>query len=60
MDAYKLDPLHYYTIHGLSWNALLKHTKIDLEFLTDIDMHIFIEKYAWRQKYGILKTCQSK
>ena len=44
MDSYKLDPLHYYTAPGLSWDALLKHTKIDLELLTDMDMHLFIEK----------------
>ena len=44
MEAYKLDPLHYYTAPGLSWDALLKYTKIDLEFLTDMDMHLFIEK----------------
>ena len=44
MDAHKLDPLHYYTAPGLSWDALkLKQTKIELELLTDIDMHIFIE-----------------
>ena len=44
MDGYKLDPLHYYTAPGLSWDALLKHTQINLEHLTDIDMHLFIEK----------------
>ena len=44
LDAYKLDPLHYNTAPGLSWDALLKHTKIDLELLTDIDMHLFKEK----------------
>ena len=44
MDSYKLDPLHYYTAPGLSWDALLKHTNIDLELLTDLDMHLFIEK----------------
>ena len=44
MESYKLDPLHYYTAPGLSWNALLKHTNIDLELLTDLDMHLFIEK----------------
>ena len=44
MDAYKLNPLHYYTETGLSWDALLKQTKIDLELLTDIDMHLFKEK----------------
>ena len=44
MNAYKLDPLHYYTAPGLSWDALLKLTKINLELLTDIDQHLFIEK----------------
>ena len=44
MAAYKLDPLHYYTASGLSWDALLKYTKANLELLTDIDMHMFIEK----------------
>ena len=44
MKSYKLDPLHYYTSPGLSWDALLKYTKIDLELLTDMDMHLFIEK----------------
>ena len=44
MNNYKLDPLHYYTAPGLSWDALLKYTEIDLELLTDIDMHLFIEK----------------
>ena len=29
MNTYKLDPLHYYTAPGLSWDALLKYTKID-------------------------------
>ena len=44
MDAYKLDPLHYLTASGLSWDALLKYTQIHLELLTDIDMHLFIVK----------------
>ena len=44
MNAYKLDPLHYNTAPGLSWNALLKYTGIELELLTDYDQHLFIEK----------------
>ena len=44
MGSYKLDPLHYYTTPGLSWDALLKYTNINLELLTDIDMRMFIEK----------------
>ena len=44
MKNYGLDPAHYYTSPGLSWDALLKHTKIKLELLTDYKMYLFIEK----------------
>ena len=44
MGSYKLDPPQCYTAPGLSWDALLKYTGINLELLTDIDMHLFVEK----------------
>ena len=44
LDVYKLDPAHYYTSPGLSWDALLKKTGIVLELLTDYDKHLFVEK----------------
>ena len=44
MGAYRLDHLHYYTAPGLSWDSLLKYSKVELELLTDMDMHLFIEK----------------
>ena len=34
----------YYTSPGLSWDALLKKTGVELELLTDYDQHLFIEK----------------
>ena len=40
MDAYILDPIHYYIAPGLSWEALIKETKRDLELLTYIEMHL--------------------
>ena len=43
-NAYKLDSLHYYTAPGLPWDALFKYTGIELEFLTDSDQHLLIEK----------------
>ena len=43
MSFYKLDPAHFYTSPGLSWQAALKMTDVKLELLTDIDLHLFIE-----------------
>ena len=44
LQFYKLHPCHYFTSHGLSWDAMLKMTNIKLELMTDIDMFQFIEK----------------
>ena len=44
MQYYKLDPCHYFTSPGLSWDAMLKMTNIKFELMTDIDMFQFIEK----------------
>ena len=39
-----LDPCHYFTSPGLSWDAMLKMTSIELELITNVDMFQFIEK----------------
>ena len=44
LEYYKLDPAHYFTSPGLSWDAMLKMTNIKLELMTDIDMFQFVEK----------------
>ena len=44
LEYYKLDPCHYFTSPGLSWDAMLKMTGIKLELMVDIDMFQFIEK----------------
>jgi len=45
MEKYGLpDPAHYYSSPGLSWDALLKKTGVELELLTDQDMHLFMER----------------
>ena len=44
MENYSLDPAWYYTSPGLSWDALLKHSKVKLELLTDPDMLLMFEK----------------
>lgn len=44
LTTYKLDPTHYYTAPGLSFDAMLKFTRVKIELLTDIDMLTFIER----------------
>ena len=39
-----LDSAHYYFSPGLSWDALLKKTGVELELLTDYEQHLFIER----------------
>ena len=40
----KLDPTHYFSSAGLSWDSMLKMTRIKLDLITDIDKYLFIEK----------------
>ena len=37
-------PCHYFSSPGLSWDAMLKMTDIELEKMSDIDKYLFIEK----------------
>ena len=46
LEYYGLDPCHYFSSPGLSWDAMLKMTGIKLELISDIDMHLFIEKHC--------------
>ena len=44
LTQYQLDPAHYYTVPGLTWDAALKFTKVKLDTLHDIEMYQFMEK----------------
>ena len=44
LKIYGLDPAHYFTAPGLSWDACLKMTGIELELLSDPDMLLMWEK----------------
>ena len=43
-EKYGLDQAHYYSAPGLSWDTLFKKTGVELELLTDMDMHLMIER----------------
>ena len=41
---YGLDPAHYFTTPGLTWDAMLKMTEVKLELLDDVDQLLMVEK----------------
>ena len=55
LNYFRLDPCRYFSSLGLSWDAMLKMTGIKFELISDVDMHLFIEK---RMRGGI--SCISK
>ena len=45
LKYYELDPCHYFSSPGLSWDAMLKMTHVKLlEKISEIDKYLFIEK----------------
>ena len=44
LEYYELDPCHYFSSSALSWDPMLKMTWIELEIISDSDMHLSIKK----------------
>ena len=44
LEYFRLDPCHYFSSPGFSWDAILKMTNIKLELISDIVMYLFVEK----------------
>ena len=44
LEYYCLDPCHYVSSAGLSWDKMLKMTGIELQKIDNIDMHFLLEK----------------
>ena len=44
LTFYKVDPCHYFSSPGLSWDTMLKMTRIKLEQISDIDIFLFVVK----------------
>ena len=40
LKYYGLDPCHYFSSPGLSWNAIFKLTEIELELISDICIYL--------------------
>ena len=66
LEYYKLHPCHYFISPGLSFDAMLKMTGVELDLTSDIDMYLFIEKgirggssYI-AKRHSKMKYCDSK
>ena len=44
LKFYKLNPCHYFSSSGLSWDMMIKMTGVKSEKVSDINMYFFIEK----------------
>ena len=44
LEYYGLDPCHYFSSPGLSWDTMLKMTGVELELISDINLYLFVEK----------------
>ena len=44
LKYYGLDPCHFFSYPGLSWDAMLKMTGVKLEKISDIEKDLFIER----------------
>ena len=44
LEYYELDRCHYFSSPGLSWDAMIKMTKIELELISDVDMYSLLKK----------------
>ena len=44
LDYYSLDLCHYFSAPGLSFDAMLKIARVKLQTISDINVHLFIEK----------------
>ena len=44
LKYYGLNPCHYFSSLGLSWDAMLKMTGIELELISDITMDCLLKK----------------
>ena len=51
LKYYGLDPCHYFSAPGLSWDGILKMNSIELVNISDIDQYLFIKKRIKRRNF---------
>ena len=46
LQSYGLDPVHYYSLPVLLWDAALKFSGVKLDLIVDIDMYQLVERVS--------------
>lgn len=59
LENYSLDPAHYFTLPGLSWDSFLKFSKTKLEIIKDIDIYNFFENIRGGFTSCVKRFCSS-
>ena len=59
LEYYCLDPIHYYTPPGLTWDEALRMSRVDLQLITDVDMCLFVEN-SIRGGISMICTCHAR
>jgi len=60
VQHYGIDSANYFSAPGMSWDTLLKKTKVQLEQLTDVNMHLFTEKGMRGRVCMTSKVCKGQ
>ena len=55
LKYYDLDPCHYFSVPGLSWDAMLKMTEVKVEEISDPDKYMFLNKELEEELAILLK-----
>jgi len=45
--SYGFNSAYYYTLPGFTWDAMLKHTRVNFELFTDIDMVMLVKRVKY-------------
>ena len=56
---YRLDPVHYYSSPHFTFDAFLLFSRAKLDFLTEVDQYLFLNKAMWGGLSMVAK-CHSK
>ena len=60
LKYYGLDPCHYFSSPGLSWDPMLKITDIKLEKTPDINKYLFIDLLIFTKQHIFVSDTKQK